>query len=231
MTNATPAPDLVIFDITGTIITNTQAVADAFFAALADSGFSVAAEDLLPWRGAPKRLAIRSLLQKHSPRTPSAEQVETIYARFHQEVCERFESEGLQLIPGVEQALAWLRGQGLRLAFNTGFDRDIADLILRALKWERGVVDAVVCGDEVAQGRPAPYMIFHVMERTGVLDVRRVAVVGDTTLDLQAGWHAGVGQIIGVLSGAHGRDRLSKAPHTSILASVADLPELWGRVK
>ena len=83
--------------------------------------------------------------------------------------------------------------------------------------------------DEVAQGRPAPFMIFRVMEKTGVVDVRRVAVVGDTTLDLEAGWNAGVGQIIGVLSGAHGIDRLNKAPHTNIVGSVADLPGLWGR--
>ena len=63
---------------------------------------------------------------------------------------------------------------------------------------------------------------------TGVVNVRRVAVVGDTTPDLEAGWNAGLGQIIGVLAGAHGRERLHKAPHTNIVGSVADLPGLWG---
>lgn len=229
MPNTTEAPDLVIFDITGTVITNTEAVADAFTAALQASGIQITAEELQPWRGAPKRLAIRRLIENHSSAPPSDEQVEKVYASFHQGVCERFGAEGLRLIPGVEDTFVWLRSRGIRRAFNTGFDRDIADLILRTLKWEQGMVDAVVCGDEVAQGRPAPFMIFRVMEKTGVVDVRRVAVVGDTTLDLEAGWNAGVGQIIGVLSGAHGIDRLSKAPHTNIVGSVADLPGLWGR--
>lgn len=229
MPNTTEAPDLVIFDITGTVITNTEAVADSFTAALKASGIQITAEELQPWRGAPKRLAIRSLIENHSSAPPSDEQVEKVYASFHQGVCERFKAEGLHLIPGVEDTFAWLRSRGIRQAFNTGFDRDIADLILRTLKWEHSTIDAVVCGDEVAQGRPAPFMIFRVMEKTGVLDVRRVAVVGDTTLDLEAGWNAGVGQIIGVLSGAHGIDRLSKAPHTNIVGSVADLPGLWGR--
>lgn len=224
-----PALDLVVFDITGTIITNTEAVAGAFTAALQANGFEIHAEELQAWRGASKRAAIRSLIERHSAATPSEDQIEKVYADFHEGVSQRFEAEGLRRIAGVETTLAWLRARGIRLALNTGFDRDIADLILRTLKWDQGTVDAVVCGDEVAQGRPAPFMIFRAMEKTGIVNVRRVAVAGDTTLDLEAGWNAGLGQIIGVLSGAHDLDRLSKAPHTSIVGSVADLPQLWER--
>ena len=89
------------------------------------------------------------------------------------------------------------------------------------------MVDAVVCGDDVRQGRPAPYLIFRAMEAAGATDVRHVMNVGDTELDLRAGWNAGVGWNVGVLSGAHPRERLQKAPHTHLIASVAALPELW----
>ena len=164
----------------------------------------------------------------HSSAAPSEEQVEKIHGDFHDHLWHQFEAEGLQVIAGVPETFAWLRSRGVRLAFNTGFDRDLADLILRTLKWEQGMVDAVVCGDEVSQGRPAPFMIFRAMEQVGVVNVRQVAVVGDTTLDLEAGWNAGVRHIVGVLSGAHSRERLSQAPHTSIVGSVADLPGLWG---
>jgi phosphonatase-like hydrolase len=227
MAISSEALDLVVFDITGTVITNTGAVADAFLSAMRANAVQLAEEELQPWRGASKRLAIRSLLARHSSAAPSEEEVEKVHGDFHDHLRNRFEAEGLQVIAGVQETFAWLRSRGVRLAFNTGFDRDLVDLILRTLKWEQGMVDAVVCGDEVSQGRPAPFMIFRAMEKTGVVDVRRVAVVGDTTLDLEAGWNAGVGQIIGVLSGAHGIDRLSKAPHTSIVGSVADLPGLW----
>ena len=69
-------------------------------------------------------------------------------------------------------------------------------------------------------------MIFHCMEATAVADVRSVANVGDTVLDLQAGHNAGVALNIGVLSGAHGRDQMQEQPHTHLLNSVADLPQL-----
>ena len=79
----------------------------------------------------------------------------------------------------------------------------------------------------MTEGRPAPYLIFHAMEAAGVVDVRRVATVGDTTLDLEAGANAGVVWNVGVLSGAHDRASLEQAPHTHILTSVAALPTLW----
>ncbi|MHB0954996.1 MAG: phosphonatase-like hydrolase [Pirellulaceae bacterium] len=220
---------LVVFDITGTVITNTAAVADALLTALQANGLQIDPEELHPWRGASKRLAIRRLMERHASSAPAEERVEKIYADFHDRLRRQFEAEGLNVIAGVEETFAWLRSGGIQLAFNTGFDRDLADMILHTLKWEQGMVDAVVSGDEVAQGRPAPFMIFRAMERVGIVNVRQVAVVGDTTLDLEAGWNGGVGQIIGVLSGAHDLERLSQAPHTSIVGSVADLPQLWER--
>jgi phosphonatase-like hydrolase len=120
----------------------------------------------------------------------------------------------------------WLRNRGIRVALNTGFDLDTTRMLLAALHWETGVVDAVVCGDEVPRGRPAPYMIFRCIEATGTVSVHRVANVGDTALDLRAGHHAGVRFNIGVLSGAHDRGVLAAEPHTHLLASVADLPAL-----
>ena len=39
----------------------------------------------------------------------------------------------------------WLREAGVQVALNTGFDREITDLLLDALRWRSGVVDAVVC--------------------------------------------------------------------------------------
>ncbi len=64
------------------------------------------------------------------------------------------------------------------------------------------------------------------MEATGIHRVSRVATVGDTALDLQAGDNAGVGLNIGVLSGAHRREQLERAPHSHLLPGVGALPDL-----
>jgi phosphoglycolate phosphatase-like HAD superfamily hydrolase len=69
-------------------------------------------------------------------------------------------------------------------------------------------------------------MIFRAMELTGVTDVARVLVAGDTTRDLQAGSNAGAGAVVGVLTGALDAPALGRTRHTHLLAGVADLPGL-----
>ena len=69
-------------------------------------------------------------------------------------------------------------------------------------------------------------MIFRAMEAAGVSSVAEVMNVGDTPLDLQAGANAGVAYVVGVLTGLHGEDRLRREPHTHIIPSVAELPDL-----
>ena len=124
------------------------------------------------------------------------------------------------------KTFAWLKQQGIKLALNTGFDRDITEILLDALNWQ-GVADAVVCGDDVKLGRPAPYMIFRAMELTGTASVHEVLNVGDTVSDLQAAHNAGVVVSVAVLGGAHQREQLQQEPHTHLINSIADLPGLW----
>jgi phosphonatase-like hydrolase len=88
------------------------------------------------------------------------------------------------------------------------------------------VLDAVVCVDDVAAGRPAPYMVFRAMERTGVRDVSRVLTAGDTVRDLEAGTNAGAAMVLGVLTGGLDARALGAVRHTHLLPSVADLPDL-----
>jgi len=211
--------DLVVFDMAGTTVQDDGQVPEAFTAALAEYGVAVGPEQIRRMRGASKREAILALLP------PGAARAEQAYASFRDHLARRF-ADAVQAVPGARDVFTWLRGRGIRVALNTGFDRDTTQMLLTGLGWAADTVDAVVCGDEVRQGRPAPYLIFRCMEATGAVSVSRVANVGDTVLDLQAGHNAGVGMIVGVLSGAHGRDMLAAEPHTHLLSSVADLPIL-----
>jgi phosphonatase-like hydrolase len=230
-------PQLVAFDIVGTILEDGDQVPDAFLGALRAQHVAVTATELQPWRGASKRQVLRAFLERYyEPGDPgNAGRLESAYADFRQRLEASYRDGGVTPIPGVEATFAWLREQGIQIALTTGLYRRVTDLVLQAAGWQQGVVDATICSDEVAQGRPAPYLIFRAMEATGVTDVRRVAAVGDTALDLLAGTHAGVRWVIGVLPGS-GRsgggarqaiETLGMAPHTHILSSVAVLPRLW----
>lgn len=214
--------DLAIFDMAGTTVRDDGQVPAAFTSALAAHGLAVSAEQIRTLRGASKRQAIFELLP---PGNDRAARTDTVYATFREHLARRFD-DSVHAIPGAEPTFALLRARGVRVALNTGFDRDTTQLLLAALGWTRDTVDAVVCGDEVRQGRPAPYLIFRCMEATGAQNVRRVAVTGDTTLDLQAAHNAAVRYNIGVLSGAHGRNELIAQPHTHLVASVAEVPAI-----
>ena len=84
----------------------------------------------------------------------------------------------------------------------------------------------MITSDDVSQGRPSPYMIFHALEAARVSNVAEVMAVGDTPLDLQAGTNSGARAVVGVLSGVGKRPQLEREPHTDILESVAALPAL-----
>jgi phosphonatase-like hydrolase len=214
---------LLVFDLAGTTIKDRGQVADAFIAALAEQRVAITAAELSEVRGSSKREAVLHFIPEGPDRMQRADMA---YASFREHLAQRYGREGVEPIDGAEQLFRWLRAKGVRIALNTGFDRDLTGLLLRALSWEEGIVDAVVCGDEVRQGRPAPYLIFRAMEFTATTSVHQVANVGDTVLDLKAGHNAGVRWNVGVLSGAHGRPQLERAPHTHILQSLTELQNL-----
>jgi len=220
-------PELVIFDLAGTTVKDRGEVADSFTGALAEHGIGVTAEQLGGVRGASKRQAVWHFVPEGPGRERSAG---LIYESFRARLARRYAGGGVEPVEGAREVFRWLKGRGVGVALNTGFDRDITELLLSALGWREGVFDAVVCGDDVRQGRPAPYLIFRAMEATGASGVGRVANVGDTALDLEAGHNAGVRWNVGVLSGAHDRRRLEQSPHTHLLESVADLPSIWPAV-
>jgi phosphonatase-like hydrolase len=214
---------LVVCDMAGTAVSDNGEVAVAFSAALADYAVEASSGQISAVRGASKREAIAKLTAPQYGADDA--RVEQVYSSFKDHLQRVFVRQAAP-VRGAVETFCWLRKRGIKLALNTGFDRDVTEILLTALKW-RAMADAVICGDDVAQGRPAPFMIFHAMEAAGVTSVREVLNVGDTVSDLQAAHNAGVAVSVGVLSGAHNEEQLKREPHTRLIASVADLQTLW----
>jgi phosphonatase-like hydrolase len=214
----TTFPRLVVFDLAGTTVEDRGQVPAAFAAALAEAGIPLTADQIMGVRGASKRQAIRQLLPPYQE-----SRADEIYGRFRERLTQQFTTNGVRAIGHAAATFRHLKAEGAAVALTTGFDRDITMLLVSSLGWTRTIVDAIVCSDDVVNGRPSPEMILLAMKLTGVTDASKVAVIGDTTLDLEAGSRAGVKWNIGVLSGAHGREALERAPHTHIISSIADL--------
>jgi phosphonatase-like hydrolase len=218
---------LIVLDVGGTILQDRGDVVDALRSAMARRDIAVSAAEIGPWRGASKRAVIRHFVDQRSKQGDADPQAlaHEIYEDFVRQVNEAYKS--VPPIPGAEETIRKLRENNYLVATTTGFDREIVIPIFRRLGWEKYFA-AMVASDDVSQGRPAPYMLFHAMEAAHVNSVAEVMAVGDTPLDLQAAGNAGLRGMVGVLSGAGTPEQLRREPHTQIIPSVADLPALLG---
>ena len=215
---------LVVLDVGGTIVAERGDVPQALTAALSHHGIDSSADEIRRRRGASKREIVRYFVEKQSPPGPARDQlIATIYDEFSASLIEAYRS--VPPIAGAESAIQQMRRDGYLVATTTGFDRAITTSIFERLGWTRYFA-ATICSDDVAQGRPSPFMLFHAMESARVDNVAEVMAVGDTPLDLQAGTNAGLRAVVGVLSGAGAAEALRREAHTHILPSVASLPAL-----
>jgi phosphonatase-like hydrolase len=208
----------------GTTLHDGDAVRKAFEASLAEANLVVPIVRINAVMGLPKKIAVRKLLAELG-RSPSESLVESLHEDFVARMKQYYATDSnVREVPGASEAFAALRKRGVKAALNTGFSRDIVDVILPRLGWSvPATVDAVVTSDEVARGRPFPDMIQHLMAKFGIGDAKRVAKIGDTIADLEEGFQAGCGLNIGVLTGAATREELSTQPHTHILTSMAEM--------
>jgi phosphonatase-like hydrolase len=220
--------DLVVFDIAGTTVRDRDFVNDALRAALQAAKIEVTRAAVNEVMGLPKPEAIQRLIQGARKAGGSQPQVGAIHADFVARMQRFYASDPeIEPIPGTAETFAELRAAGIKVALDTGFSRDITQVILERLGWREGtVIDACTCSDEVARGRPHADMIHAIMQRLAIRDIRHVAKVGDTPADLHEGTNAGCGLVIGVTRGSHTREQLAVHPHTHLLETVADLPAL-----
>ncbi|MFI6883155.1 phosphonatase-like hydrolase [Streptosporangium canum] len=222
--------ELAVLDIAGTTVEEHGAVYIALEEAVRAAGGHPTPADIRRWMGADKREAITALLSGEPGGAPERRTVDAVFADFRDRLDAAYADRPPAPLPGVPEALATLRAAGVKVALTTGFDRGVTDALLAQIGWRDGFLDAVVCVDDVAAGRPAPYMIFRAMEATGVRDVSRVLTAGDTVRDLEAGSNAGAGIVVGVLTGGLDATALGAARHTHLLPGVADIPGLLSLV-
>ncbi|HVZ27940.1 MAG TPA: HAD hydrolase-like protein [Rhizomicrobium sp.] len=215
---------LVVLDIGGTLIQDHNEVPTALMSALGKEHIPVTAAEISDWRGASKKGMIRHFVERTMKHSAASEKlVDKINADFNAQASKAYAD--VQPIAGAEDALKQMKAEGLMLATTTGFGRQLEDQVIKHLGWEK-YFTVTISSDDVVDGRPAPYMIYHAMEAAHVNDVKDVVVVGDTPLDLQAANNSGAKGSIGVWSGAATKEKLEKEKYSQLLPSVASLPEL-----
>jgi len=191
----------VIFDWAGTTIDyGCLAPSGAFVAAFRQYGIECSLREVRGPMGLHKKDHIRELLRdaEFSARFESARgrgwteadvvELYRIVTPMQVEAAAKY----AQLVPGLNAVVAELRELGLKIAGSTGYFREAAEVCTTGAAAQGYVPDFSICADEVPAGRPAPWMIFRVMEALNVYPPSAVVKVGDTVVDIHDGLNAGV---------------------------------------
>lgn len=224
-----PRFDLVVFDLAGTTVLDRDDVTRCFRATMQEkTGVELTPDEANTALGRPKDVAFADLLTRHGHASVATDRhVQDLLADFDARMVRYYlEAPDVQEYEGTSAVFRALRGMGVKVTLDTGFTRQVTAALVERMGWERnGLLDAWISCDQVQAGRPAPYMIYHLMERLGVADVARVMKVGDTPNDLKMGRNARCFNV-GVLSGAFTRGQLEQHPHDLLLPDITRLPPL-----
>jgi len=217
--------ELVVFDMAGTTVKDKNFVAIAFHEAMKLHGYEVAIEEINPIMGYEKPLAIRMMLEKHEAGENKITDVliKEIHSEFVRRMIHFYSTTNeITSLPDVEETFINLREIGIKIALNTGFSRDIADVIVDRLDWA-DKFDYLVASDEVAHGRPYPDMIQKIMHELDIASPNNVAKVGDTEVDINEGINAGCKYVIGITTGAFTREELLPYKPTHIIDNISEV--------
>jgi phosphonoacetaldehyde hydrolase len=192
---------LVVFDWAGTAVDHgSRAPLTAFVRAFASWGVEITSEEARGPMGLSKKDHLRALLQlpvlarrwreRHGDDATENE-VDELYRRFmllQLEVIDDFAA----LVPELLDCVGVLRRRGALVGATTGYFREAAQRVYRCAAQQGYRPDHCVCAEEVPAGRPAPWMIFRIMEALEVFPPSAVVKVGDTVPDIGEGLSAGV---------------------------------------
>ncbi|SEJ29435.1 phosphonatase-like hydrolase [Dyadobacter koreensis] len=217
--------ELVVFDMAGTTVKDKNAVGLAFQNAMNAYGYAIAIENINPIMGYEKPVAIKMMLEKHeTDKSKITDQlIDDIHTEFVTSMIHFYETSGdIVPLPNVEETFDVLREAGIKIALDTGFSKNIADVIIRRLGWE-DKIDIMVASDEVENGRPFPDMIDKIKSELGVVSSEVIAKVGDTEVDINEGINSGCRYVIGITTGAFTREELMPYKPTHIIDNISEV--------
>jgi phosphonatase-like hydrolase len=174
--------ELIVFDIAGTTLKDNGEIADAFQKAMREFGYEIPMEKINPLMGYKKTQAIKMMLEEYdfdaaqiNVDNITEAYVNKIDDHFVQLMVEYYSTHELQPLPNAEEIFAYCRNNGIKIGLDTGFPNTITNVLIDRLGWVRdGIVDYVVSSNEVAAGRPAPFMIQKMMQAANIDDPKKV---------------------------------------------------------
>jgi phosphonoacetaldehyde hydrolase len=190
----------VVFDWAGTVIDHgSQAPMGVFVKAFAEFGVAITVEEARGPMGMAKRDHIKTLMAE--PRiaaawaaargsAPTEADIDAVYKVFVP-MNVAVVTDFADLVDGTAEAVARIRARGLKIGSTTGYTRDIMARLLPVARDQGYAPDNLVCARDLAEGRPAPLMMYRTFLDLGVWPAHSVVKVDDTEVGIAEGLNAG----------------------------------------
>lgn len=193
---------MIVCDMAGTIINEKGIIYNIMENTLNEIGIHVTKEEMNKWGGRYKYNVFSHEINKHTSDYHQQQilmnKAENIFpVKLNQMYFD--EPNNISLIH--DELFDVLRINGVKIALNTGYPKDIQQKIIEKfnLDWH---VDDYISSEDVNYGRPYPYMIYKLMERNYIINSNNVIKIGDTVNDIKEGINANCNLSIGVLTGS-----------------------------
>jgi phosphonatase-like hydrolase len=222
--------DLIVFDLAGTTVYDNNDVTHCLRETLkARAGLEITLKQANTLLGRAKDVGLAEILTLHGkPHQPGDPFVQELLADFEERMIRHYLTHpSVGELSEASKVFAQLKALGVKIGVDTGFSVKVTAALIDRMGWEKaGLLDAWTSCDQVKKGRPAPYMIYQLMERLDVTDVARVIKIGDTPNDIKMGKFARCGLTIGVLNGSHTADELNAHHPDLLIPDISKLPEI-----
>ncbi|WP_055075803.1 HAD family hydrolase [Pseudanabaena sp. 'Roaring Creek'] len=237
MTEKNGTIKLIVFDMAGTTVKDDREVENCFMQSAKKTGLRADPDRVVAMMGLPKKIVFQTLWAEQiaSDAPDYNARVETSFIEFKQVLEEHYLTQPVEPTEGCLELFDWLRSQQINIALTTGFYREVTDIILKRLGWDRGLnhnyvgsrdslIQASVTPSEIynQEGRPAPYMIQKAMYQLGIRNPQEVICIGDTPSDLASGRNANCLYAFGVTNGTHTAEQLAPHPNDGLFASLSE---------
>jgi phosphonoacetaldehyde hydrolase len=200
----------VIFDVSGTVLDfGSRGPLLAFVELFARHGVAVSEAEARRPMGAHKKDHLWAMLMdplicarwtQTKGEQPTRELLDRLYEEFPGVMQDSLKGH-CDVISGVPGVVQELRSRGIGIANTTGFDSGMmTDLIPQAAAGGYSP-DLWVTPDMVGEGRPFPWMVFHVARHLGLYPMSTFVKVGDTVIDVAEGHNAGMWTVSVVRTG------------------------------